>query len=57
MTDRILIRTGIAGTAITMLCCLTPVLTVLLGALGLATWLAHPGGFDPLRGNFGRVSG
>lgn len=40
MKDRALIKTGIAGTAITMLSCLAPVLTLLLGALGPAAWLA-----------------
>lgn len=29
-----------AGTAIAALCCFTPVLVVLLGAVGLAAWLA-----------------
>jgi Membrane transport protein MerF len=32
-----LLRVGIVGAAITALCCFTPVLVVLLGALGLAT--------------------
>ena len=40
MKNRTLIRTGIAGTAIAMLCCLTPVLTLLFGVIGLAAWLA-----------------
>jgi len=31
-----LLRLGIVGTAIAVLCCFTPVLVVLLGALGLA---------------------
>ena len=28
-----------AGTAVTALCCFTPVLVVLLGAVGLSAWL------------------
>jgi len=42
MTDRGLLRVGIAGTAIAALCCFTPVLAVLLGAVGLSAavgWL------------------
>lgn len=31
-----LLKTGIAGTVITALCCFTPVLVILLGALGLS---------------------
>lgn len=37
MKNRTLLRTGIAGTIITALCCLTPVLVVLLGIAGLST--------------------
>lgn len=37
MKDRTLLRTGIAGTIITALCCFTPVLVVLLGIVGLST--------------------
>jgi len=37
--DRTLLRTGIAGTVITAVCCVTPVLVVALGALGLSAWL------------------
>lgn len=39
MDDRTLLRTGIAGTVITAVCCVTPVLVVALGALGLSAWL------------------
>lgn len=39
MDDRTLLRTGIAGTAITVVCCFTPALVVALGALGLSAWL------------------
>ena len=35
-----LIGTGVAGALVSMLCCVTPVLVVLLGALGLTAWVA-----------------
>lgn len=38
-TDRKLIATGIVGIVIAALCCFTPVLVVLLGAVGLSAWL------------------
>jgi len=38
-TDRKLITTGIVGTVIVALCCFTPVLVVLLGAVGVSAWL------------------
>ena len=38
-TDRKLIATGIVGAVIAALCCFTPVLVVLLGAVGLSAWL------------------
>ncbi|HMQ93455.1 MAG TPA: mercury resistance system transport protein MerF [Amaricoccus sp.] len=38
-TDSKLIATGIVGTVIAALCCFTPVLVVLLGAVGLSAWL------------------
>lgn len=38
-TYRKLIATGIAGTVIAALCCFTPVLVVLLGAVGMSAWL------------------
>lgn len=37
--DRKLLFTGLAGTAITALCCFTPVLVLLLGAVGLSAVL------------------
>ena len=40
MDDRSLLGTGIAGTAIAAVCCFTPALVILLGALGLSAWLA-----------------
>ena len=39
MTDRELLRTGIIGTVITAICCFTPVLVILLGAVGLSAML------------------
>ena len=39
MTDKKLLCTGATGTVITAICCVTPVLAVLLGALGLSAWL------------------
>lgn len=35
-TDNRLLRIGIVGTVLTALCCFTPVLVILFGALGLA---------------------
>lgn len=40
MNDRRLLGTGIAGTAIAAICCFTPALVILLGAVGLSAWLA-----------------
>jgi Membrane transport protein MerF. len=37
--DRKLIATGIVGTVVAALCCFTPVLVVLLGAVGLSAVL------------------
>ncbi len=39
MTDLGLLRTGLLGTAVTALCCFTPALVLLLGAVGLSAWL------------------
>ena len=39
MSDRKLLATGIVGTVIAALCCFTPLLVVLLGAVGLSAWL------------------
>jgi len=38
--DTKLITTGVTGAVVSMLCCVTPVLAVLLGALGLTAWVA-----------------
>ncbi len=39
MTDRGLLTTGIVGTTIAAICCFTPALVVLFGAVGLSAWL------------------
>jgi mercuric ion transport protein len=40
MKDRALLRTGLIGLVIAAICCFTPALVLLLGALGLSAWLA-----------------
>jgi mercuric ion transport protein len=40
MADRSLLRVGIIGTVVAAWCCFTPVLVVLLGAVGLAAAIA-----------------
>ncbi len=42
MNDKTLLRTGIAGSVIVALCCVTPILVVAVSAIGLAAivgWL------------------
>ncbi|MBT4934982.1 MAG: mercury resistance system transport protein MerF [Rhodospirillaceae bacterium] len=39
MKNRTLIKTGVIGSVISMLCCFTPLLVVLLGGVGLSAWL------------------
>lgn len=39
MKDAAVIKTGIAGSTIAAICCFTPVLVVLFGALGVSAWL------------------
>ena len=39
MTNNKLLKTGIVGTVVAALCCFTPILVVLLGAIGLSAWL------------------
>jgi len=42
MGDKTLLRVGIVGAVVTAVCCFTPVLVVLLGAIGLSAvvgWL------------------
>jgi len=44
MNDRSLLRLGIAGTVIAAVCCFTPVLVLLLAAIGLSAavgWLDY----------------
>ncbi len=44
MNDKKLLSTGIVGTVIAALCCFTPLLVVLLGAMGLSAalgWLDY----------------
>ena len=45
--------TGLMGSVVTALCCFTPVLAVLLGAVGLSAWLGRLGvGLLPALGAF-----
>jgi mercuric ion transport protein len=39
MKNHKLLTTGIVGTIIAALCCFTPLLVVVLGAVGLSAWL------------------
>ncbi|MDX1575905.1 MAG: mercury resistance system transport protein MerF [Kiloniellales bacterium] len=39
MRDRTILRTGIVGSVIAAVCCFTPILVLLLGAVGLSAWL------------------
>ncbi len=41
MKKSTLLTTGIIGSIIAALCCFTPVLVILLGAVGLAAWVGH----------------
>ena len=41
MNNRALLRTGIIGTVVAALCCFTPVLVILFGAVGLAAWVGY----------------
>lgn len=38
MNNQTLLRTGIVGTVLAALCCATPVLVILLAAVGLSAW-------------------
>ena len=40
MRERTLITTGAIGAALAAVCCATPLLVVVLGAIGLTGWLA-----------------
>lgn len=39
MKDSTILKTGIIGSVVAALCCFTPVLVVLLGAVGLSVWV------------------
>jgi mercuric ion transport protein len=39
MKDASIVKTGIAGSVIAAICCFTPVLVILLGAVGFSAWL------------------
>lgn len=39
MSDRSLIATGAIGALLAAICCSTPLLTLVLGAIGLTTWI------------------
>lgn len=39
MQDRTILKTGIVGAVIAAICCFTPALVLLLGAVGLSAWL------------------
>ena len=39
MKDATILKTGIAGSVIAAICCFTPILVILLGAVGLSAWL------------------
>ena len=41
MNDRKLLRTGIIGSAIMAVCCVTPILVVLFGAVGLSALVGY----------------
>jgi len=41
MRDRTLITTGIVGAVVAAVCCATPLLAIVYGALGLTAWLAE----------------
>jgi len=41
MKTSTLLKTGIIGSAIAALCCFTPVLVILFGAIGLAAWVGY----------------
>jgi len=41
MSDKALLTTGVIGTVLAALCCFTPVLVVLLGAVGLSALVGY----------------
>jgi mercuric ion transport protein len=40
MRDRTIVTTGIVGALVAAICCATPLLAVIFGAVGLTAWLA-----------------
>lgn len=40
MKDTTLMRTGVVGAVVAAICCATPLLAVVLGAVGLSAWAA-----------------
>ena len=40
MQDTTTVKTGVIGSTIAAICCFTPALVLLLGAVGLSAWLA-----------------
>lgn len=49
MNDRALLCTGAVGAVIAAICCVTPILAVLLPLVGLGAWLASIGVFAARR--------
>jgi mercuric ion transport protein len=41
MNDRSLIATGGIAAVLAAICCATPILAILFGAIGLTAWVAH----------------
>jgi len=41
MKTPLLLKTGLIGMGISALCCFTPVLVILFGAVGLAAWVGQ----------------
>ena len=39
MNDRNVLKTGVIGSVVAMVCCFTPVLVIALGFAGLTAWL------------------
>lgn len=39
MKDAVIVKTGIVGSVIAAICCATPVLVIVLGAVGLSAWI------------------
>ena len=40
MRDRALVTTGVVGAVIAAVCCATPLLAIVFGAVGLTAWIA-----------------